>query len=291
LTFASLIPLLLKASITLSVLAIGLKATPPDLIYLLRRPRELFPVLLSMNVVMPVVAVALCLIFDLNPAVKIALVALSVSPVPPILPKKEIKAGGTEEYSIGLLVAAALLSIFFVPATVEVFHVISGIPMQMSASQIAMLVLPSVLAPLLFGIGIRYLLPSFGDRAAKPISLIGSLVLVICVLPILFTAIRSILALVGDGTLIALALFAIIGLITGHVLGGPNPNNRPVLALATATRHPAVALAIGHTNFPGQKLAGALVLVYMVLSTLVAMPYLSWIRRRRNSVATEKQVA
>ena len=75
------------------------------------------------------------------------------------------------------------------------------------------------------------------------------------------------------------------------MLGGPNPNNRPVLALATATRHPAVALAIGHTNFPGQKLAGALVLVYMVLSTLVAVPYLSWIRRRRNSVATEKQVA
>jgi len=30
-TLASLIPLLLKASITLSVLAIGLKATPPDL--------------------------------------------------------------------------------------------------------------------------------------------------------------------------------------------------------------------------------------------------------------------
>jgi bile acid:Na+ symporter, BASS family len=110
-------------------------------------------------------------------------------------------------------------------------------------------------------------------------------------LPILFTSVRAILTLIGDGTLLALASFAIIGLITGHLLGGPVSENRPVLALATSARHPAVALAIAHANFPNQKLAGALVLVYLVLSAILAAPYLNWSKRSRTTTAApEKQV-
>jgi len=48
-------------------------------------------------------------------------------------------------------------------------------------------------------------------------------------------------------------------------------------------------LTIGQTNFPGQKLAGALVLVYVVLSALIATPYLGWNKRLRTS-PNEKRV-
>jgi BASS family bile acid:Na+ symporter len=90
---------------------------------------------------------------------------------------------------------------------------------------------------------------------------------------------------------LALGAFALVGVIAGHILGGPDPENRPVLALATSTRHPAVALAISHVNFPNQKLAGALVLVYLVLSTILAAPYLNWTKHSRStSTAGEKHV-
>src|SRR6185436_4971331 len=75
--------------------------------------------LLSMNVLMPLTALAVGAPFDLHPAVKIALVVLSVSPTPPVLPKKALKAGGTEAYTIGLLVAAAALSIVVIPLSME----------------------------------------------------------------------------------------------------------------------------------------------------------------------------
>jgi bile acid:Na+ symporter, BASS family len=68
--------------------------------------------------------------------------------------------------------------------------------------------------------------------------------------------------------------------IIGHVLGGPEPDNRPVLALATASRHPAVALAIAHANFPEQKLAAAEVFLYLILSSILSALYLSWIKRK-----------
>jgi BASS family bile acid:Na+ symporter len=282
-SLASLIPLLLKISITLSVFAIGLKATFSDATYLFRRPATLFRALLSMNVVMPLFALLVGLTFALHPAVKIALVVLAVSPIPPILPNKALKAGGREDYTIGLLTATALLSIIFIPLTLEVFEAITGVPLQMSAGQVAMAVLTSVLIPLLLGIAVRSLWHSFADRTAKPLGLFATVLLILCFLPILFTSTRAIFTLIGDGTLLALAGFALVGLIAGHLLGGPDPEDRPVLALATSSRHPAVALAIAHANFPDQKLTAPLVLIYLVLSGILAAPYLNWTKRARTS--------
>lgn len=290
-SLTTLVPLILKLSIALFVFAIGLKASFSDLTYSFRWPGQLFRALLSMNVLMPLFAFFVCSTFALNPAVKIALVALSCSPIPPFLPQKAMKAGGRENYTIGLLVASALLSIILVPLTMEVFERFSGVSMQMRARDVAALVLTSVLIPLLLGIVVRRFASSFAERAARPISAVALVLMILPFLPILFTSVRAVLTLVGDGTLLALAAFGVTGLVVGHLLGGPAAKNRPVLALATSTRHPAVALAIAHVNFPNQKLAGALVLIYLVLSTILAAPYLKWIKRSHSEITTtEKQV-
>jgi BASS family bile acid:Na+ symporter len=87
-------------------------------------------------------------------------------------------------------------------------------------------------------------------------------------------------SLVGNGTLLAMVLLVLVGLAAGHLLGGPDPEDRTVLALSTATRHPAIAIAIAHANFPDQKLAPAAVLLYVVVSVIAGMPYLKWAKRR-----------
>jgi BASS family bile acid:Na+ symporter len=48
---------------------------------------------------------------------------------------------------------------------------------------------------------------------------------------------------VATSTALIIAAVAAIGLAIGHWLGGPNPDDRTVLALSTASRHPAIALA------------------------------------------------
>ena len=118
-TLADIISLTLKVSIILTVFSFALQATFADATYLFRHPGKLFRAVLSMNVVTLVAAALLVGLFDLNPAVKIALVALAVSPVPPFLPKKQFKAGGSSEYTIGVLTAAALLAIVTVPVSLE----------------------------------------------------------------------------------------------------------------------------------------------------------------------------
>ena len=84
-----------------------------------RRPGDLVRALLAMNVLMPLFAVVLVSIFDLTPAVKTALLALSVSPIPPLLPNRVVKAGGHDSYAIGLFIVVGLLAIIFVPLAME----------------------------------------------------------------------------------------------------------------------------------------------------------------------------
>ncbi len=53
-------------------------------------------------------------------------------------------------------------------------------------------------------------------------------------------------------------------------------------ALATAARHPGVAIAIASANFPDQKLAPAAILLYLVLSAILSFPYVMWRKRHVN---------
>jgi bile acid:Na+ symporter, BASS family len=81
-----LIGLAINISMFLIVFALGLRATMQDATYLFRNPELFARSLLSMNVLMLVVAVLIAVMLNPAPEIKIALVALALSPVPPILP-------------------------------------------------------------------------------------------------------------------------------------------------------------------------------------------------------------
>ncbi len=277
---AAIVLLVLKASIILSVFAIGLKATFADAIFLFRRPDQLARAWLSMSVVMPLFALTLVLLFNLHPAIQIALLAISVSPIPPIFPNKAFKAGGEENYTIGLLVGTAVVSVIVIPVAMELFERIVGIPLQMRARTVAWTVLTTIFLPLLLGIGVRAWAPKLAGRLAKPLAIISLALLILSALPVLVGMTRPMFSLIGDGTLLSFTAFGLVGFVVGHLLGGPGPGNRPILALATATRHPAVALGIAHANFPDQHLAVPAVFLYLMVVAVLSALYVKWAKRR-----------
>lgn len=226
-SFAELIPLLLKASIFLTVFALGLQATVDHVLYVMRRPALLARSLLAMYVVMPIVAVALAVAFDFIPSVEIALLALAVSPVPPLLPKREFKAGGRASYTIGLLVAVTLLAIVIEPLAVQVEGWLAGRPAYLGPVAVARLGFTSALLPLAGGMLFCRVAPDVAERVAKPLMLVAAIMLVAGVLPILFTAAPAIASLIGNGTLAAFVTFAIVALAVGHLLGGPDRPREP----------------------------------------------------------------
>jgi len=280
-SLVALMVVVLKASVFLNVLALGMSARASDATFVLSRPWLLLRSILAMNVVMPLIAAALVQAFNLNPALKVALVAASLSPVPPLLPRREFKAGGAAPYTIGLLVAAAVLAVGLVPLGLTVFGWAFGKDAHVPERAIATLVLTTVLSPLLIGVTIRYFAPLVAERLIKPVLIIGAVFLVAGTLPVPL-AWRSIGALIGNGTLLGLVAFSIAGLAVGHWLGGPDPARRNVLALSTACRHPAIALAIASTNVAEPKPVMAAVMLYLIVSLLVSVAYVK-LRPDRNA--------
>lgn len=284
---AALVPLVAQLSIALIVFSIGLQASPGDLGFLFRWPSLLVRSILAMNVVMPLVALGVAAAFQLRPAVEVALIVLAVSPVPPILPKKQMKAGGTASYAIGLLAVAAALSIVAVPTSVAIIGLLFGRTLDVPTGLILKTIVVSILGPLVVGVVVARIASGFAKRAAGPLSKAGTVLLLVALVPILVKFWPAIAAQVGDFTLVAIALFTLVSLAVGHALGGPNPDDRTVLALSTACRHPAIALAVAGAVAATPEAKGAVsgaILLAVLLGAIVTVPYAK-VRGRRHTAA------
>ena len=275
-TPALLIKLLIVGSMFLVVFALGLKVSPGSVLYLFRHERLLLKSVLAMNIIMLALVVEVGLSVSLPLPIKIALGTLAVSPVPPILPFQQEKAGGSPEYSIGLLAASALLSIVIAPLSILVVDRIKHAEWAVPPMQVAQTVLVSGLVPLVLGYAVRVKAPNFAAKIADPINKFSMALLILAFLPILYLSRNVMWDLVGRGVIITLVLFTLVGLTVGHLLGGPDPHNRRVLALATATRHPGVAMAIAALNFPDQRAAQIVIVYHLILGAIVSFPYVKW---------------
>jgi BASS family bile acid:Na+ symporter len=261
----------IQFSMAVIVFCVALSASGEDLACV-RRPGFLLRSVFAMNVVMPLFAVAIALLFDLKHGVEIALIALALSPVPPFLPMRQLKAGGAYSSIIGLMVATSLFSLLFVPAAAWILNRAFGSSIDVSAGSIAVIVGTSVLLPIAGGAVFRSIAPFTAKRIARPLSIAAGCLLALSFIPVLVLEWRAVIALIGNFTLLAIVAFVAAGLAAGHLLGGPNPDDRSVLALATASRHPAIAIMLLRDS-PERDSALAAILLALILGLVVAGPY------------------
>ena len=278
-TLAELVPLVLQFSILAIAFATGLSAQAADLLSVVRRPARLATSLLAMVVIMPLVAVALVRALSLPQAVGVMLVALALAPVPPILPAKQVKAGGDTSYAVGLLVAAGLVSVVWIPVSLELIERVFGVPLEAHPAVIAGSIARTVLAPIVAGVVVARLAPGLATKLAGRVSLLGGLLLLVGLLLVAARFWHAMGDLVGGGALLAMAAFVVIGLAAGHLLGGPAPVDRTVLAMASATRHPGVALAIAQLNYPHEPALLPAALMFLLTNMVLSAPYVAWRRK------------
>jgi BASS family bile acid:Na+ symporter len=269
----------LAVSIFLSVLTVGMRVEPADLKYLLSEPARLGRSLLAMIVLAPAVTILVCKTFSLHPAVIVALVTLSIAPVGALFSKAMLPlvVPGHAAYARGLFFATTVLSVILTPLAVEVIQWIFGGHEHVNPLMVAEVVLSSVLLPL--GIGLALGRRTAAKRWIPAIQKVSGLVLLICALVLIVGAWPLMASLVREGTLTAIVVIALLGLLAGHVLGGPDEDDRTVLAFATVSRHPGVAVAVA--SLTDQKLAPVGVLLAVLVSELAVIPYKIWRKRLR----------
>ena len=276
--------LALKISIPMQVFATGLGASWDGAVYLFRRPRLLANSVLARNVAVPLIAILLIKTFPFPAAIAITLGLLAVTPVPPLLPRSQIKAGARSGYVLGLLVSQSLLAIVFVPVTIELMDWALEARAQFSVVRVAALIAETILIPLAAGMLAVKFLPKL-QRVAPTFLMVGTVLLVAGAAPLLFLGWKALTALAGNGSLLAVVIFVVAGMAAGHFLGGPRPADRTALAIATPARHPGLAVAIAQANYPEQsRLVAGAVVIYLILRVLLLVPYVRWKRRNTNEV-------
>jgi BASS family bile acid:Na+ symporter len=286
------IQIAVPVSLILVVVALGMRSTWADATSLFRAPALLLRSVLAMFVVLPIVAVLIALSGDLKPPVKIALVVLALSPVPPVLPPKLLKLVSDEAYVYGLLVAASVLSIVLIPVTLTILGNLLDRDIYVAPALAARTVATSVLLPIGLGLLFRHFWPKAAPRVASVFAHVGSVLLLAALIAIIAVAWRGFGALIGDGTLLAFIVFALIAMAVGHLLGGPNGDNRTVLALSSAARHPGVAIAIGVALFPDhKKVIVVAVLLYLIVSSITSLPYTRWRKKQHQRLLEERPPA
>ena len=282
-SFKEIVPIAMQASVFLTVLTVGMETSAAALRSLFGQPSRLVGALLAMNVFGPIVAVLICSMFSLHPAVIVGLVALSVAPVASLFPRKVLPLVGPDHvaYAHGLFFASAVLSVVLTPLAVEVMKLFFGRDIQVTPLAVARVVVASMLLPLGIGLAVGRWRPA-AARWIPAIRRGGSLVLLAGVLLLVVAAWPQFVLVVRQRTLLAIAIIALIGLAAGHLLGGPDEDDRTILATATVSRHPGVAIAVA--SLTAQPLAPVGVLMAILVSAVAVRPYLSWRKRRLRPV-------
>lgn len=278
-TLAQVIGLAIQVSMALVVFCVALGVRPAELVPLLRSPGLLIRSVLAMYVVMPLVALAMAIWFDLKHAVEVALVTMALAPIPPILPNKQVQAGGNPGRTLGILTLTAAVSVVFIPGAVVLIGQIFGRDLSVSTGAIFKMVAIALLIPAIAGMAVRQLAPKVADRVARPLSILATVLMIVAFLPVLVKVWPAIVALIGDFTLVAMVIFAAIGLLVGHLLGGPDEGDRAVLALAAATGHPGIAIGIAHAANSDDQGIPAAVLLLLLVGFVMSIPYVQWRKR------------
>jgi BASS family bile acid:Na+ symporter len=277
----TIVKLAAVASIFLLVLSFGMETRLADAFAFLKAPAESFRAMAAMYLVVPAVALGLALWLPLVPATMFALLALAVSPMPPIFPGKGAKVGGGNRYVMSLFVLATMVTFVAAPIIVAIDSRVLGVGLSFDARHVLIVVGLTVVIPLAAGLALSAVAPAFAARSAHPLALAGKALLAVTLLAALVVTAPNMLEAVGNFTLVACFVMAAAALFAGHLLGGPALGNRAALATAATLRHPGVALALAATaSSSDSKQVTATVLLYLIIATLIGIPYDRWIKAR-----------
>jgi BASS family bile acid:Na+ symporter len=278
-----LISLAFQVSLFATVFGYGLHADRDDLLYLFRRPRLLLLSIVAMFIVMPVVALMMEVYLDFPHAARVGLVVVALSPIPQLLPKDLVSAGGKSSYAFGLALAMAVLSIVISPFLVHFIGRLMNRPFDVGTGTIAGVMVPTVIVPLLLGLAVRRLLPKVAARIASPMVAAANVLLLLALVALLALVMGSVIDVFTLRAFLAMVVFVGVGLAVGHLLGGPDPDDSVVLAIACAKRNPGIAIAIASQVFPEEAFAPT-VIMYALVVGVVVTPYVNWVKRRATTL-------
>jgi BASS family bile acid:Na+ symporter len=267
---AAISHLLMAAALAAIMLSMGLKVKFEEVAASARQPRLIVFGLLANFVLVPLVTVGLLYSFGTDALVSAGFLILAVCPGAPLGPPFTGIAKGSVSSAIGLMVILSGLSAILSPALLTglLAWLAPDSDLRIDYFAIVRTLFVAQMLPLGIGLSIHHWTPRVSDFIARPVSLLGNLLLVAGVGLILVTQYETLSAIRLRGWS-GMLLLLLASLAIGWLCGGPTRATRTALALTTAIRNAAVGLVIVSTNFGGTSAVTAVV-AYALVSIIGA---------------------
>ena len=276
---ASLLKLVLLLGVVLMVAGIGARVKLDEPLLLLRRPTLTLRAVLAMYLLFPAFVLLLVGLLQLRQGVGAVLLGFAVSPVLPPWAKKGTALGARGDYVVGLELLSTAVSLLVVPLMIAIGERLFGVSTSLEPKAMVGVLLATVVLPLTLGIGVARLFPLTAPKLAAVADRVGSVVLLIGAVVLLGVHGPTMLAVIGEGTVLAILVVIVFGLLLGQLLGGPDRGIRDALSSATVSRHPAIALLLATGAFPQQQTTViGTVLIYLLASILLPIFLMRWRR-------------
>ncbi len=275
-----LINLLVTVTCIEMMVTLGLGVTFAELTGVARDWRLVARALLANYACVPAIAVGLLLLFHAHPMVAAGFLILATCPGAPYGPPFTAIAGGNLAVSAALMVILAGSSTIAAPLLLHaLLPLVSGSePLRVDAARMAGTLLMAQLVPLSIGLAVRQWCPSTAARLQDPANLACKVLNLVLVGSILVAQFRMLAAIRATGFAGMLALW-FASLASGWLAGGPAPEGRKAVAMATALRNVGVGLVIATGSFAGTPAVSA-ALAYGIVEILGSLLLALWWGRR-----------
>jgi BASS family bile acid:Na+ symporter len=267
----ALITLLNVTALVAIMLSMGMKVTLESLLTSARETRRVLLGLLANYVLVPTVTMGLLLFLHTSPTVAVGFLVLAVCPGAPFAPPITAIARGNVPAATALMLILAGLSAFLSPSLLGVLlsRIAPESDLQINSIALVGTLLITQMFPLALGIAIHHAAPSLASWTVKPVSVLANVLLLALIGLIVATQYENLAAIRLRGWM-AMSLLLLTSMCIGWFCGGSETPTRKAMAVTTATRNAAVALAIVTSNFAGTPAVTAVV-AYALISTVGAL--------------------
>ena len=250
-----------------SMMAMGVGFTVRQIIDALRDVRLVFLALLANFVAMPLGALALDKIFQLDEPLGVGLLLLGAAAGAPFLPTLTELAKGNLPFAVGIMVLLSVGTVGYLPLVLPVL--LPGV--AVNSAKIAGWLFLLTLLPLAAGLFLRALREELATRVKSVLDWVSNVSLVPMVLLLAVANIDKILHVFGTRGILAGFLLVALGFGIGWILGGPGSDTRRALALGTGQRNIAAAFVVASESFSDPSVV-IMVMAVTIVGLLTLMP-------------------
>jgi len=281
---STLVNLFTLSFVVTSMFSFGLRLTISEIIEPLRDIRLLLVTLAVNFVIVPLTALLLANLLNLDEDLRIGLILVSVVAGAPLVPKLAQIAKANIPFAVASTALMVVATVIFLPLVLPL--VLPGI--RVDTMSIVRPLSIQILLPLALGLIVDYISRDEADVLLPALGQIANVSLTLLLVLMLGGNLGNVIDLLGTGAILAVILLLAVAMGAGYLLGGPDAPTQRTLAMASGQRNIAAAFVVATGSFADRPQVVVLLAAAGLIGMIVVMPVAGWLGKR---TAKEKELA